>query len=132
MQSSSWRNGHQERYEKRFPGILKSETVRELTKQSDDRIVRKESKNNGVGMKNKKMREEINKLLIETIHNLESGSPNTKLPREFTDKDEPVSSGSSSILTKKEKVVKQENLSLADTIRILQAGNEGIVRDYKI
>ena len=48
-----------------------------MTKQSDDRTVRKKSKNNGVGMKNSKMREEIKKLVSEMTHNLESGSPDT-------------------------------------------------------
>ena len=115
-----------------FLGILKGETVKELTKQSDDMIVKKESKNKGVGMKSSKMREKIKKLLSEITHNLETGSPGTKLPRELTDKDEPGSSGSSDTLAKEETVVKHENLSLADTIRRLQAGNEGIARDYKI
>ena len=48
-----------------FLGILKGETVKELTKKSDDVVMEKESKNYGVGMKNSKMRDEIKKLLNE-------------------------------------------------------------------
>ena len=55
-----------------FLGILKGETVKELTKKSDDVVMKKESKNNGVGMKNSRMRDEIRKLLGEMTHNCET------------------------------------------------------------
>ena len=113
-----------------FLGILMSDTVKELTKKtSDDVVMKKESKNNGVGMKNSRMRDEIRKLLGEMTHNCETESPggkNTKLLREPTDKGESGSSRRNSSMVKEETVVKQENLSLADTIRKLQASNEGI------
>ena len=74
-----------------FLGILKGETVKELTMKSDS-----------VGMKNTKMREEIKKLLGE-----------------LTDKCEEGSSVNTNIKVKEETEIKQENYSLSDTIRRL-------------
>ena len=43
-----------------------------------------------------------------------------------------MSSGSNSTKVKEETVIKQENLPLADTIRRLAAGCEGITGDFQI
>ena len=93
---------------KEFLGILRGDTVRELTKQSGYNTARKESKNNGVGMKNKRLRTGINNIVSEMTHNLESGNSRPKLPKETTVRDESGSSGNRGDLIKEESVVKQK------------------------
>ena len=49
------------------------DTVKQLTEQQrKDEAIKKQSKNNGIGMKNKKLRGEIHKILGEMVPN--SGS----------------------------------------------------------
>ena len=52
----------------RFLGILRNDTVRNLTEHSEATTSTKESKNNGVGMKNKRLKTEINNIITGMNH----------------------------------------------------------------
>ena len=72
-------------------------------------------RNDSVGKKNTKMKEEI-KMLKD----------------ELTDKCEEGSSGNTDTKVKEEIEIKKENYSFSDTIRRLAAGCEGTTNDFKV
>ena len=107
------------------------DTVKQLTKEtSEEGVTRKQSKNNGIGMKNKKLQGEINKILGEMNQNSEGVSPGvtgTNTLGEQTHSGDLNSYGSN-----KDTENRFNNLPLAETIRKLQAGSEGGAGVYKV
>ena len=97
---------------KKFLGTLMKDTVKQLTeRKSEEGVTRKQSKNNGIGMKNKKLPGEIHKILGELTQNSGSVSPGvtgTNTPGEQTHSGDSDSHGSN-----KDTENRFNNLSLA-------------------
>ena len=116
---------------KKFLGILMKDIVKQLTeKKSEEEATRKQSKNNGIGMKNKKLRGEIHKILGELAPNSGNVSPGVTGTNTFggqTHRDDSVRHGDNIVTNNR-----FNNLPLAETIRKLQAGSEDGAGVYKV
>ena len=131
MQSSIGHYGLQTGIKRNFLGILMKDMVKQLTKEtSEEGVTRKQSKNNGIGMKNKKLRGEINKILGEMTQNSEGVSPgvtDTNTAGEQTHSGKSNSSGSNCTVRNEDTEVRFKNLSLAETqiVTVMHLGSVG-------
>ena len=109
---------------KKFLGILMQDTVKQLTeKKRKDEATKKQSKNSGIGMKNKKLRGEIHKILGEMAPNSGSvslGATSINPSGKQTHSDDSARHSDNKVTNNR-----FNNLPLAETIRKLQAGSVG-------
>ena len=103
---------------KKFLGILLHSTVKKLTEEKRNEAPMKLSKNGGIGMKNKKLRGNIHKILSELAPNNENSNLETNTIKQTH------SAGSAGHSDYKETHNRSTNLPLAETIHRLQSGSE--------
>ena len=107
------------------------DTVKQLTeKKRKDEATKKQSKNSGIGMKNKKLRGEIHKILGEMASNSGSaslGANGINPSGKQTHSDDSARHSDNRVTNNR-----FTNLPLAETIRKLQAGSEGGTGVYKV